>query len=109
MSSRLYGRDLSLLQEDGSLRGLRLSGRISALPACLRTDSSRALPGSAKGGSAKSVTYDNRMHLTLSHKRPGLFGRGGRLCDTLPELTRPPAQAYYQLKRRNHELIDMVP
>ena len=87
MSSRLHGRDLPLLQEDGSLRGLRLSGRISALAACLRTDSSQALPGSVKGVSVESVTYDHGMRLRLSHNRPGLFGRGGRLCDILPELT----------------------
>ena len=66
-------------------------------------------PHSCHAVSVESVPYGCEPAPELTHKRLCLVRMEGGLCDTVPVLTYPAAEAYHQLKRRNHELIDMLP
>ena len=81
--SSLKERDLSLLQGDDSIRGIRLSGRISTLPECLWTGS----PPITESRRYRIRHFRPRLAPELTHKRLGPFEREGRLCDALPGLT----------------------
>ena len=97
--------DLSPLQEDGSPRDSRLSAHISVLSECLRTVS----PCIAERSLCRIRYLRPWPAPALSHKRSGRRGRGGRLRDNSPRVDVTRGRAYHQLKRRNDELIDMLP